>query len=226
VLGVMAVKGQNQMGQDQDDVILMPFTTVRRKLFNSGGSQTNTVGRILLTATSANTTKQAQTDTLALLRQRHHTAEGDPADPQVRDLSEFTRVAEETSRTSQLLLASIAAVSLIVGGIGIMNIMLVSVTERTREIGIRMAVGARGNDVLIQFLLEAVVLTASGGAIGMLLGTLTARTLSRVMEWPTLLGWQSYALGFAFSTAVGVIFGFYPALRASRLDPIDALRYE
>src|SRR5206468_1801769 len=158
VLAVMAQKGQNQMGQDQDDIILMPYTTVRRKLFNSGGSQANAVGRILLTATSAGTTKQVQGDVLALLRQRHRTNEGEPADPTVRDLSEFTKVAEESTRTMTLLLASIAAVSLIVGGIGIMNIMLVSVTERTREIGIRLAVGARGRDILAQFLLEAIFL--------------------------------------------------------------------
>jgi putative ABC transport system permease protein len=226
VLGVLLRKGQSQMGQDQDDLVIMPYTTVRRKLFNAGGAQANAVSRILMTATSADTTSVSQREALALLRQRHHTSEGEPEDPTVRDLSEFTKVAEETTRTTKLLLASIAAVSLVVGGIGIMNIMLVSVTERTREIGIRMAVGARGADILAQFLLEAVVLTAAGGALGMLFGTAAARALSAAMEWPTLLGWQSYALSFGFSTAIGVLFGFYPALRASRLDPIEALRYE
>jgi putative ABC transport system permease protein len=226
VLGVLARKGQSQMGQDQDDLILMPYTTVRRKLFNAGGAQANAVSRILMTATSAGTTGTAQREVMALLRQRHRTGEGEPDDPTVRDLSEYTKVAEETTRTTTLLLASIAAVSLIVGGIGIMNIMLVSVTERTREIGIRLAVGARGRDILAQFLLEAMVLTALGGALGMVLGTIAARLLSAAMEWPTLLGWQSYVLGFTFSTVVGVLFGFYPALRASRLDPIEALRYE
>jgi len=226
VLGVLTRKGQNQMGQDQDDVVLMPYTTVRRKLFNAGGAAANAVSRILMSATSAGTTGQTQQQVLALLRQRHRTTEGDPADPSVRDLSEFAKVAEETTRTTTLLLASIAAVSLIVGGIGIMNIMLVSVTERTREIGIRLAVGARGRDILAQFLLEAIVLTAVGGAVGMVLGTVASRILSAAMEWPTLLGWQSYALGFTFSSVVGVVFGFYPAWRASRLDPIEALRYE
>jgi putative ABC transport system permease protein len=226
ILGVLARKGQNQMGQDQDDVILMPFTTVRRKIFNAGGAQANAVSRILMSATGGDTTQSAQREVTALLRQRHHTVEGEPADPSVRDLSEYAKVAEETTRTTTLLLASIAAVSLVVGGIGIMNIMLVSVTERTREIGIRMAVGARGRDILAQFLLEAIVLTASGGVIGMLLGTLAARALALAMGWPALLDVRSYGLSFAFSTIVGVLFGFYPALRASRLDPIEALRYE
>ena len=226
VLGVLARKGQSQMGQDQDDVILMPYTTVRRKLFNAGGAQANAVSRILMSATAAGTTQPAMRAVQALLRQRHRTNEGDPDDPNVRDLSEFAKVAEETTRTTTLLLASIAAVSLVVGGIGIMNIMLVSVTERTREIGIRMAIGARGRDILVQFLLEAIVLTAAGGVIGMALGTIAARALASAMGWPALLSVQSYVMSFAFSTVVGVLFGFYPALRASRLDPIEALRYE
>ncbi|MES1171661.1 MAG: ABC transporter permease [Bacteroidota bacterium] len=226
VVGVLAVKGQSQMGQDQDDVVLMPYTTVRRKLFNSSGPQGNAVNRILLSATGPDTTKVALAEVQALLRQRHRTAEGDPEDPQIRDLTEFGQMAEETTKTITTLLASIAAVSLLVGGIGIMNIMLVSVTERTREIGIRMAVGAKGGDILSQFLVEALVLTVVGGIMGMALGTVTARLLASAMEWPALLGWQSYALGFGFSAAVGVVFGFYPAWRASRMDPIEALRFE
>jgi putative ABC transport system permease protein len=138
----------------------------------------------------------------------------------------FAEVAQQTTQTMTLLLAGIAAVSLIVGGIGIMNIMLVSVTERTREIGIRMAVGAKGHHVLLQFLFEAMVLTIAGGLVGMGLGTIAAKALSKAMEWPTQLGLTSYGIGFSFSTLVGIVFGFYPAWRASRLDPIEALRYE
>jgi putative ABC transport system permease protein len=226
VIGVLARKGQNQMGQDQDDVVLMPVNTVRRKLFNQGGAAAQTLTRILLSATSAADTKRASAQVQAVLRQRHKTQEGDPDDPMVRDLTEFAEVAQQTTQTMTMLLAGIAAVSLVVGGIGIMNIMLVSVTERTREIGIRMAVGAKGRHVLLQFLFEAMVLTIAGGIVGMGLGTGAAKMLSKWMEWPTQLGLTSYAIGFSFSTLIGIVFGFYPAWRASRLDPIEALRYE
>jgi putative ABC transport system permease protein len=226
VIGVMARKGQNQMGQDQDDVVLMPLNAVRRKLFNAGGAAAQSVQRILISATSAADTKKAAAEVQTLLRQRHRTQEGDPDDPSVRDLTEFAEVAQQTTRTMTLLLAGIAAVSLVVGGIGIMNIMLVSVTERTREIGIRMAVGAKGRHVLLQFLMEAMLLTIAGGLVGMGLGTGAAKLFSEWMEWPTQLGLQSYGIGFTFSTLVGIVFGFYPAWRASRLDPIEALRYE
>jgi putative ABC transport system permease protein len=226
VIGVLARKGQNQMGQDQDDVVLMPVNTVRRKLFNQGGAAAQALSRILLSTTSAGDTKRAAAQVQQLLRQRHRTQEGDPDDPMVRDLTEFAEVAQQTTHTMTMLLAGIAAVSLIVGGIGIMNIMLVSVTERTREIGIRMAVGAKGRHILLQFLFEAMVLTIAGGLVGMGLGTGAAKTLSNMMEWPTQLGLTSYGIGFSFSTLVGIVFGFYPAWRASRLDPIEALRYE
>ncbi len=226
VIGVMKRKGQTGMGQDQDDVVLMPLNTVRRKLFNAGAAQASALSRIMLSATSASETGRATQQVQALLRQRHRTMEGDADDPQVRDMAEYTQVAEETSKTMTLLLAGIAAVSLVVGGIGIMNIMLVSVTERTREIGIRMAVGAKGRHILVQFLLEAIVLTMLGGLVGMAMGTGAAKLLSEMMQWPTQLGPESYGIGFSFSTLVGLVFGFYPAWRASRLDPIEALRYE
>jgi putative ABC transport system permease protein len=253
VIGVLARKGQGGMGQDYDDVVMMPISTVRRKLFSAtgrsggggggnsnplasssssssssgaGASNANYVSRIYISAVSANATMRAQTQILELLRQRHHTREGEPDDPMVRDMTEFAQVAQETSRTMTLLLAGIAAVSLVVGGIGIMNIMLVSVTERTREIGIRMAVGAKGHYILLQFLFEAMVLTIAGGLVGMGLGTGAAKLFADTMQWPTELGMESYMIGFSFSTLVGVVFGFYPAWRASRLDPIEALRYE
>jgi putative ABC transport system permease protein len=226
VLGVLERKGQNQMGQDQDDIVLMPHTTVRRRLWASGSATVNAVSRIVISAMGPAAIKPAQREVQALLRQRHRTNEGDPADPSIRDLTESSQAREEITRTVTLLLTIFAAVSLVVGGIGIMNIMLVSVMERTREIGIRMAVGAKGGDILAQFLVEALVLTVVGGVLGMALGTGAARVLARVMEWSVLLDLQSYVLGFGFSAGVGVAFGFYPAWRASRMDPIEALRFE
>jgi putative ABC transport system permease protein len=226
VIGVLARKGQGGMGQDYDDIVMMPINTVRRKLNNAGGAQAQGVARIYLSATSGQDTVRAQAQVQDLLRQRKRTREGDPDDPIVRDMTEFAEAAQEANKTMTLLLAGIAAVSLIVGGIGIMNIMLVSVTERTREIGIRMAVGAKGRHILLQFLLEAIVLTMIGGLVGVGLGTGAAKLFSQLMEWPTQLGMESYAIAVGFSTLVGILFGFYPAWRASRLDPIEALRYE
>jgi putative ABC transport system permease protein len=226
VIGILARKGQGGMGQDYDDVVLMPISAVRRKLISAGAAQAQGVERIYLSATSGQDTVRAQEQVQELLRQRKRTTEGDPDDPIVRDMTEFAEAAQEANKTMTLLLAGIAAVSLIVGGIGIMNIMLVSVTERTREIGIRMAVGAKGRHVLLQFLLEAVVLTMIGGLVGVGLGTGAAKLFSQLMEWPTELGLESYGIAVGFSTLVGVVFGFYPAWRASRLDPIEALRYE
>ena len=226
VIGVLARKGQGGMGQDYDDIVMMPISAVRRKLNNAGGAQAQGVARIYLSATAAQDTQRAQQQVQDLLRQRKRTREGDPDDPMVRDMTEFAEAAQEANKTMTLLLAGIAAVSLIVGGIGIMNIMLVSVTERTREIGIRMAVGAKGRHILLQFLLEAIVLTMIGGLVGVGLGTGAAKLFSSLMEWPTQLGTESYAIAVGFSTLVGILFGFYPAWRASRLDPIEALRYE
>jgi putative ABC transport system permease protein len=226
VIGVLARKGQGGMGQDYDDVVIMPLTTVRRKLFNAGAGMAQGVRMIYLSASSASGTARAQQQVQELLRQRKRTKEGDPEDPMVRDMTEFADAAQEANKTMTLLLAGIAAVSLLVGGIGIMNIMLVSVTERTREIGIRMAVGAKGRHILLQFLLESMVLTMIGGVVGVAMGTGAAKLFSQLMEWPTQLGPESYAVGVGFSTLVGIVFGFYPAWRASRLDPIEALRYE
>jgi putative ABC transport system permease protein len=226
VIGVLARKGQGGMGQDYDDVVLMPISAVRRKLNNAGASQASGIERIYLSARSAADTSLAQEQVQQLLRQRKRTTEGDPNDPMVRDMTEFAEAAQEANKTMTLLLAGIALVSLVVGGIGIMNIMLVSVTERTREIGIRMAVGAKGLHILMQFLLEAIVLTMIGGLVGVGIGTGAAKIMSELMEWPTELGLESYVIAVSFSTLVGVLFGFYPAWRASRLDPIEALRYE
>jgi putative ABC transport system permease protein len=226
VIGVLARKGQGGMGQDYDDVVLMPLTSVRRKLVNAGGAQAQGVERIYLSAVSATDTGRAQEQVQELLRQRKRTKEGDPEDPMVRDMTEFADAAKDANETMTMLLAGIAAVSLIVGGIGIMNIMLVSVTERTREIGIRMAVGAKGRHILLQFLLEAIVLTMIGGLVGVGLGTAAAKLFSELAGWPTQLGMESYLIAVGFSTIVGLVFGFYPAYRASRLDPIEALRYE
>jgi putative ABC transport system permease protein len=226
VIGLLARKGQNQNGQDQDDIVLMPISTVRRKLFKAVGARAWNVKQILISAVSADETKIARRQVESVLRQRHRTDAGQPGDPRIKELAEVGAVAEEAARTTTQLLASIAAISLIVGGIGIMNIMLVSVTERTREIGIRMAVGAAAPEILGQFLFEALCLTLAGGLVGMLIGAVSAGVLSQVMSWPAQLGWQSFCLGFVFSAVVGVVFGFYPALRAARLDPITALRVE
>jgi putative ABC transport system permease protein len=226
VIGILARKGQGGMGQDYDDVVLMPISAVRRKLNNAGAGQASAVERIYLSAVSAQDTQRAQEQVQELLRQRKRTKEGDPDDPMVRDMTEFAEAAQEANQTMTLLLAGIALVSLVVGGIGIMNIMLVSVTERTREIGIRMAVGAKGMHILLQFLLESIVLTMIGGLVGVGIGTGAAKIFSELMQWPTQLGMESYGIAVGFSTLVGILFGFYPAWRASRLDPIEALRYE
>ena len=202
----------------------MPITTAQRKLF--GSAHIGTVGVIIVQAVDGDSVKDAERQVNELLRQRHRIGPGEPPDFSVRNLSEMLAVAEASTRIMSLLLGAIASVSLLVGGIGIMNIMLVSVTERTREIGIRMAVGARERDILLQFLIEALILAVTGGAVGILLGVAGSSLISRFAGWSTLISPGAVLVAFGFSAVVGVFFGFYPARKASRLDPIEALRYE
>src|SRR5918993_2471117 len=221
VIGVMAPKGQSAMGQDQDDTILVPYTTVMKKL---QGQQN--LNNITVSAATADQIQDVAESIRGVLRIRHKIQPGDADDFMVRTLEEMASVQTETTKTMTTLLASIAGVSLLVGGIGIMNIMLVSVTERTREIGLRMAIGARGRDVLLQFLVEAVVLSLVGGSIGIALGLGFSRGVTAWMSWPTQVSVQAVAVAFLFAAITGVFFGFYPARKAAALDPIDALRFE
>ena len=220
VVGVMASKGQSGMGQDQDDVVYVPYTTVMKKLRGIQFIQNVTVS-----AASANETTPTADRIATLLRQRHQIQDNND-DFMVRTMEEMASVRVQATETMTSLLAGIAGVSLLVGGIGIMNIMLVSVTERTREIGLRMAIGARGRDVLMQFLVEAVVLSLFGGSIGIALGLGFSKGVTAFMTWPTKVSPQAIAVAFLFAAITGVFFGFYPARKAAALDPIDALRFE
>ena len=222
VVGVLTSKGASASGSDQDDDIIIPYTSAMKRVI---GQQTN-LRRINVQAADADALEEVETQITALLRQRHHIETGKDDDFIVRDQQEIADAATATARTMTLLLGAVAGVSLIVGGIGIMNIMLVSVVERTREIGIRLAVGARSRDILRQFLMEAFSLSSIGGGIGIVLGITASECLSLVAEWPTLVSLEAIVIAFLFSAAVGIFFGFYPARKASHLDPIDALRYE
>jgi putative ABC transport system permease protein len=221
IVGVLAPKGQNAGGQDQDDIIVIPYTTAQSRL--SGNTR---IWQILVSAASPQDIGPAQAEVRAIMRESHRIPEGDEDDFTVRNQTEIASAAQGTTKIMTWLLASIASVSLIVGGIGIMNIMLVSVTERTREIGIRMAIGARGSDVLTQFLVESIVMSVLGGAVGLAVGIGGAQLLAHFTGWSTAVPVQAVALAIGFSAAVGVFFGYYPARKAAALDPINALRYE
>jgi putative ABC transport system permease protein len=221
IVGVLAPKGQSGQGQDQDDVVMIPYTTMQKRLM-----RVTYVQSIVVSAVSAERVQEAQQQITALLRQRHRIGQDREDDFTIRNLSDIAEAATTSARVMAVLLGSVASISLLVGGIGIMNIMLVSVTERTREIGIRMAVGARSRDIMLQFLVEAVVMAATGGIIGIFLGIGSSEVLKQWAQWPTHIDPVIVAIAFLFSGAVGVFFGFYPAKKAATLDPIEALRYE
>jgi putative ABC transport system permease protein len=225
VVGTLVPKGQSPTGQDQDDVILIPITTAKKKVLGSSLANAAAVGAIMVQAREGMIPDAVQEMT-ALLRQRHHIQPGQDDDFSVRDLTEVFNAQESSARVMSILLAAIASVSLIVGGIGIMNIMLVSVTERTREIGLRQAVGAKTKDILAQFLVEAVTLSVVGGVAGIVVGLAISVLISYFAQWSTLISAGSILLAFLFSALVGVAFGYYPARKAAFMDPIQALHYE
>ncbi|HUA18570.1 MAG TPA: ABC transporter permease [Bryobacteraceae bacterium] len=226
VIGVLTSKGQSPGGQDQDDVVMIPLTTAKKRVLGVSSAGADAVGAIMVQATGPAAMQSAQQQMEVLLRQRHHLQPGQDDDFTIRNLEDVFAAQESSARVMAVLLAVIASVSLIVGGIGIMNIMLVSVTERTREIGLRQAVGAFTGDILLQFLVEAVALSVVGGVAGIGVGVLTAMLISRFAHWATVVSTGSIGLAFAFSALVGVFFGYYPARKAAYLDPIEALRYE
>ena len=226
VVGTLEPKGQSLMGQDQDDVILMPISSARNRVLGGNLAKQRAVGPIFVKIREGADMAEAESQIRTLLRQRHRLQQGQDDDFTLRNLSEVLGAQEASSRIMTLLLAAVASVSLLVGGIGIMNIMLVSVTERTREIGLRMAVGARARDILAQFLVEAVTLALIGGLLGIVLGVAGSIGIAHLAEWRVELRPDSVVLAVGFAAAVGVFFGFYPARKASRLLPIEALRYE
>jgi putative ABC transport system permease protein len=226
IIGLMESKGQSSQGQDQDDVIFVPLTTGRNRLFGEPRGRIARVGTIMIKAQEGSDTQEVEARITELLRQRHRIQTGMENDFQVRNLTEILKTQEAASKVMSMLLAAVASVSLLVGGIGIMNIMLVSVTERTREIGLRLAVGARGRDIMMQFLVEAMTLATLGGAIGVLLGVLISWLVAYIAGWSISLNLLSIIFAVGFSAAIGIFFGYYPAKKAAKMQPIEALRYE
>ena len=226
VIGVLEAKGESLSGQDQDDIMLMPVTTARNRIVGGRQIKARQVQHMFVKIRTPEEIDDAVTDITDLLRQRHKVREGRPDDFTIRNMSQILEARSSSARVMTLLLAAVASISLIVGGIGIMNIMLVSVTERTREIGLRMAIGARRRDILRQFLIEAITLSLIGGFIGVVLGVGGSIAIAQLGDWPTSISIGSIVLAFGFSAAIGVFFGFYPARKAAQLDPIEALRYE
>jgi putative ABC transport system permease protein len=224
VIGVLEPKGQSVTGQDQDDLVVLPFSTAERKVL--GTKFLGTVGIIMVATQTRHDIPAVVEDIKDLLRTRHRLHRSEEDDFTIRTMEDIAKTIAATSRTMMFMLMSIASISLIVGGIGIMNILLVSVTERTKEIGLRMAVGAKRRHILLQFLIEGIIMTVIGGVLGVLGGIGAAKGLTRMVGWPTIISWQAMAAAFFFSVAVGLFFGLYPANRASKLNPIEALHYE
>ncbi|SIO09723.1 putative ABC transport system permease protein [Chitinophaga niabensis] len=221
VIGTLAPKGQSSFGQDQDDIILTPYTTVQKRILATTYFQS-----IYASAINENSSVQATDEIISILRETHRLRPADENNFQVRTMEELIKTLGSTSSLLTVLLTAIAGISLVIGGIGIMNIMYVSVTERTKEIGLRMSIGARGVDILLQFLVEAIIISITGGIIGVLLGITAAKVITLTLGWPTLVSESSIVLSFMVCALTGVFFGYYPAQAASRLDPIEALRYE
>jgi putative ABC transport system permease protein len=221
IIGVLAEKGENAFGQDQDDIVLAPYTTVQERITASIYLQ-----NIYAAAINENSTAQAAGEVSDILRTSHRLQAGDEDDFTVRTQAELINTFSSTSQLLTVLLTAIAGISLVIGGIGIMNIMYVSVTERTKEIGLRMSIGARGKDILLQFLVEAILISVTGGLIGIVLGIVATQVITLTLKWPTLIAESSIVLSFLVCAITGIFFGYYPALKASRLDPIEALHYE